>query len=85
MSEQTKREKNLEFFEKNLDSWLKNVAYCHKYVIISECEVKKVYDEFPDALNYAAANFSPKTFIIQHIIGKNEQIGFLKLGTNGSH
>ncbi len=85
MSEQTEREKNLEFFEKNLDSWLKDVAYRHKYIIISECEVKNVCDKFPDALNYAAANFPPKKFIIQHIIGKNEQIGFLKLGTNGSH
>ncbi len=84
MTGQTEKEKNLKFFEENLDSWLKNVAYRYKYVVISDGEVKNVFDKFPDALSYAAANFPPEKFIIQHVIGEDEQVGFLKLAINGS-
>ncbi len=79
MSEKTSKQKNLSFFEENLETWLQDVAYRHKYVIIADAKVVKVFDDFSDALNYATSHFSPEEFIIQHIIGDDEQVGFLKL------
>ncbi|MCY4524583.1 MAG: hypothetical protein OXB84_07585 [Halobacteriovoraceae bacterium] len=73
------REKNLKFFEQNLDTWLKDVAYKHKHVIIFDQKVQKVFDKFSDALEYAVPRFPNGEFIIQHVIGKDEQVGFLKL------
>ena len=73
------REKNMKFFEENLDDWLENVAYKHKHVIIFEQKVQKVFDKFSDALDYAVPRLPSGEFIIQHVIGKDEQIGFLKL------
>ena len=79
MVDQEEKEKNIRFFEENLDSWLSDVAYLHKHVIISGGKVEGIFDSFSDALNYAAAHFSPEEFIIQQVIGKDEQTGFLKL------
>lgn len=79
MVEQTEKEKNIKFFEDNLDSWLQDVAYRHKHVVISGRKVEGIFDNFSDALNYATAHFPPEEFVIQHIIGEDEQVGFLKL------
>ena len=72
-------EKNLKYFKEHLDTWLNNVAYRHKHVVIADQEVKGVFDDFPKALDYAAGRFVAGEFIIQHVIGADEQIGFLKL------
>ena len=79
MGEKTDREKNIEFFNEHLESWLKEVAYKHKYVVIEGQEIKSVFDDFSNALKYATTNFDHESFIIQHIIGNNEQVGFLRL------
>ncbi len=79
MNEKTSKERNLSFFEANLEVWLKDPAYHHKYVVIHDAQVAKVFDEFSDALNYATSHFSPEEFIIQQVISDDEQIGFLKL------
>ena len=79
--EETERQKNMEFFEKNLNFWLQDVAYKHKHIVIVDQEVKSVFDDFSDALSYAVSQFPSGKFIIQHIIGKDEQINFLKLAT----
>ena len=73
------REKNMKFFEENLDAWLKDVAYHRKHIIIFEQKVKNVFDKFSDALEYAVPRYTSGEFIIQHVIGKDEQVGFLKL------
>ena len=69
----------MKFFDENLDTWLEDVAYKHKHVIIFEQKVQKVFDKFSDALEYAASKFPAGEFIIQHVIGKDEEVGFLKL------
>ena len=79
MSEKASKQKNLSFFEQNLEKWLQDVAYRHKYVVIANAKVAKVFDDFSNALNYATSHFSPEDFIIQHVIGEDEQVGFLKL------
>ena len=71
--------KNLDFFRKHLDEWLKDVAYRHKHVVIVNQEVKGVYDDFSTALEYAANLFVAGEFIIQEVIGEDEQISFLNL------
>lgn len=69
--------RNLDFFEEHLDEWLKDIAYRHKHVIIADQEVKGVHDEFSTALDNAAGRFDAGEFIIQEVIGEDEQIGFL--------
>ena len=78
---QSKKEmdENLKFFEENLDKWLNDLAYKHKYVVIANKELQGVYDDFPKALDFATSNFVAGEFIIQHVIGDDEQIGFLKM------
>ena len=72
-------EKNLKYFKEHLDTWLTDVAYRHKHVVIADQEVKGVFDDFPKALDYAAGRFVAGEFVIQHVMGADEQIGFLKL------
>lgn len=71
--------KNKEFFEKNLNGWLENVAYRHKHVVIVDQKVEGVYDDFSRALDFAAGRFVLGEFIIQHVIGADEQVGFLRM------
>ena len=71
--------KNLDFFKSNLDGWLKDVAYRHKYVVISNKELRNVHDNFSSALAFAVANYPLGDFIIQRVISEDEEIGFLKL------
>ena len=81
MTEEMEKERNIRFFEDNLASWLGDIAYRHKHVVVANCEVKGVFDNFSDALSYAAAHFPPEEFVIQQVIGEDEQVGFLKLAT----
>ena len=71
--------KNLDFFKGKLDVWLKDVAYRHKHVVISDQEVKGVYDEFSTAFEYATVHFIAGDFVIQEVIGKDERISFIKV------
>ena len=79
VGKQSQREGNIRFFKENLGKWLEDVAYRHKYVIISDQEVKGVYDGFQDALKFAVDNgLVPGEHIIQEVIGEDERISFLK-------
>lgn len=71
--------KNLVYFKEKLDVWLEDVAYKHKHVVIADQEVKGVYDDFSTALEYAANLLVAGEFIIQEVIGEDEQISFLNL------
>ena len=79
MGKQSQRAGNVRFFKENLSKWLEDVAYRHKYVVISGQEVKGVYDGFQDALQFAVdAGLTPGEHIIQEVIGEDERISFLK-------
>lgn len=71
-------EKNIKFFKDNLDSWLTDDLYRHKHVVIADQKVRGVFDDFPKALDYASSNLNLGEFVIQQVIGEDEQIGFLQ-------
>lgn len=81
MPDQLERDKNISFFKENLSGWLADIAYKRKYVVIADQEVKAVHDSFPDALTFAAANLVRGEFIIQQVIGEDEQVDFLVLAS----
>ena len=63
--------KDLEFFRKNLEHWLKDVAYKGKHVVISDQKVRGVHDCFSVALSEAAGKYMAGQFIIQEISYEN--------------
>ncbi len=72
-------EKNIKFFKDNLDSWLTDDLYKYKHVVIADQQkVRGVFDDFPKALDYASSNLTLGEFVIQQVVGEDEQIGFLK-------
>ena len=71
-------EKNIKFFKDNLDSWLTDDLYKYKHVVIADQKVRGVFDDFRKALDYASSNLTLGEFVIQQVIGEDEQIGFLK-------
>lgn len=77
MKKDTKKE-NVDFFQQNLEEYLKDPSLKHKYVVIAEKELKNSFDSFSAALEFASANFSPTDFVIQQVIGIDEQINFIK-------
>lgn len=74
----TKKEKNFEFFNQKLDDLLKDVAYAGKYVVINDQQIKAVFDTFSLALEYAVANLPEDDFVIQQVLGQNDQINFIR-------
>lgn len=79
MVDEKKMEKNIKFFKDNLDTWLDDGLYRHKHVVIADQKIRGVFDDFSKALDYASSNLTLGEFIIQQVIGEDEQIGFLRL------
>ena len=73
-----KQKDNLEYFQNNLNTWLKDIKLKHKFVVICEKEVKGSFDSFEAGLEYASSNFSPSEFIIQQVISSSEQLNFIR-------
>lgn len=71
-------QKNLDFFQKELPSLLKNVAYHGKFVVINNEQIKGSYDSFESALSFAVSNFSTNDFIIQQVVDDKERINFIR-------
>lgn len=78
MSEKNEYKKNLEFFRKNLNGFLDDPIYKGKYLIIHGEKVQGLYDTFSTAFENAVPKFPQGEFIIQAVIGENEQISFLR-------
>ena len=72
-----KQKQDIAFFDKNLETWAKNPLYKFKFVIISEEELKGIYDTFETALDNAIVSFKIGEFIIQQIILEDETVSFL--------
>ncbi|MCM0607268.1 MAG: hypothetical protein KA715_14360 [Xanthomonadaceae bacterium] len=75
---QTKPNENLAFFNQKLTELLNDKAYTHKYVVISNKEIKNVFDTFSSALEFASANFTQGDFLIQQVVDQKDQINFLR-------
>ena len=78
---ENKKKENVNYFYGNLEKFLQNSKLKHKFVVIVDKEIKGSFDTFSNALEYAASNFSPSEFVVQQVIGPDEQIGFLKSAT----
>ena len=72
-----KQEKDIAYFNANLETWSKNPLYKSKFVVISGEELKGIYDTFEAALGVAVVNFKIGEFIIQQIILEEETVSFL--------
>lgn len=68
---------NIEYFKNKVSTLLKDPAYANKFVVISDKEIKGVYDSFAQSLDFAVTNFSPNEFIIQEVISENARINFI--------
>ena len=74
----TERQKQeIAFFHENLETWAANPLYKLKFFIISEKELKGIYDTFEAALEAAVNSFSIGEFIIQQIVSENDLVNFL--------
>lgn len=72
------RQKNIDFFQKELPDLLKDIAYQGKFIVINNEQIKGSYDSFESALNFAVSNFSANDFIIQQVIDDKERINFIR-------
>lgn len=71
-------QKNLDFFQRELQTLLRDVSYYGKFIVINNEQIKGAYDSFEAALNFATANFSANDFIIQQVIDDKERINFIR-------
>ncbi len=78
MANDPSKDRNFNYFQSHLSGWLNDPAYKHKFVVIHDEKVKGVYDQFAQAIEFAAANFQPGQFIIQQVLAENEQINYLR-------
>ena len=74
-----KKRENADFFYQHLDTWLNDVAYKGKHVVVCDKKVQHICDRFEDALAYASAHCPIDEFVIQHVISPDEEVGFLRL------
>jgi len=72
-----KQRQDLDFFNKNIQTWLQNPIYRMKFVVISDGTLKGVYDSFESALKYAATTLKAGDYIIQQVLNENEVVNFL--------
>lgn len=71
------KQENIDFFKSKIEELLKDPAYTNKFVVISNKEIKGVYDSFGQALEFAVSNFDSSEFIVQEVIKENQRINFI--------
>jgi hypothetical protein len=74
-----KQEKCIDFFNNNLEEWLKDDLKKNKYMVIYNESVEGIYDTIDSAVDYAYENFEMGSFIIQQIFDESEIISYLRL------
>lgn len=69
---------NIEFFQKNLGTYLNDQLLRDKFLVISDKSIKGQFDNFENALTYAVTQkLEAGEFIIQQVIDEREIINFL--------
>ncbi len=74
MDKESIKKENIDFFYDNLETFLKDKSLLHKYLVIHNKEVKKVFKEFPEALKYAVVNLPKNEYVIQQVLGEEEAV-----------
>ena len=72
-----KQKQDIAYFNEHVEDWASDPLYKLKFVIISDREIKGLYDSFAAALSVAAVTFGEGRYIIQQIIPNGEIISFL--------
>ena len=72
-----KQEKDMNFFNENIEKWVKDPLYRQKFAVISDEKITGLYDSFETALSNAVITFCAGEYIIQQILPENETINFL--------
>ena len=65
-----KKDKNYEFFKKNLDGLIKN--HYRKYVIIHDEKFISYHETFQEAANAALKDYEEGTFLVQECVSMKE-------------
>lgn len=74
----TKKQENIDFFNSNFQTYLANNMLKSKFVVIHNKELKASFDTFSSALEFASSKFPTDEFVIQQVIGQDEQINFIR-------
>lgn len=77
MDKNKDREANIKFFNDNLEKWIKDPLFKHKFVVIHNQKLSNCFDTFEKALEFSISSFGEEDFIIQEVIGQDEEINFL--------
>ena len=72
-----KQQQDIAFFNENVEKWVENPLYKSKFAVISNKEIKGLYDSFETALSTAVGTFSVGEYIIQQILSENDTVNFL--------
>ena len=72
-----KQQKNITYFQENLEKWASDPLYKLKHVVIHDQKVCGVYDAFENALSGAVQTLPQGEFVIQQVITDKEVVGFL--------
>ena len=71
------QKENIAFFKSNIETWWNNPLYKFKFAVISNKEIKGIFDTFENALGDAAVKYQQGDYIIQQIISDEETVNFL--------
>jgi predicted ester cyclase len=71
-----KQKEALKYFKENLDEWVKNPLFRHKYGVIRENELAGIFDTFEAAAQEAFSKYPQVDFVIQQIISPDEIASF---------
>lgn len=72
-----KQKASVVFFKENLDRWLNEPLYKHKYVIIRENAIVGVFDTFGAAITEAVPKYPENDFIVQQVVSDKDFVNFL--------
>ena len=72
------KQENFDFFNENLENYLKDEKMKFKFLVIHNKDVVQHFDTFEMAIQFASTHLPLDEFIIQQVIGKDEQINFIK-------
>ena len=71
------QKQDIVYFNENIDTWANNPLYKQKFGVISEKELKGIYDTFEAALGAAVVSCKSGEYIIQQILPEDETVNFL--------
>lgn len=72
-----KQQKDIAYFNENIETWAQNPLYRLKFVVISGKELRGIYDTFEAALEAAVMSYNSGEYIVQQVLPEDEVVSFL--------